>query len=211
VARAEEEDSPAAALEGAAAAEHFATRIPGDEYQFVRLRDVEGLAVHFRRVDLEIGRQALGDRMRGIDHPNALQVALRQVSRQERLAFVPIRRRKSLEWWPECRTSSPIPLRTRCWTRSIRPSLTSSCAMWPHQSSTSVSLRTESGRPSSGSSSVPRRISKSGCDAGGDRAVDTVRVNLLHFLVQLLVAPLVPDGNLDCHDVLDVMKLEPGG
>ena len=75
VAGAEEENAPAPALEGAAAAEHLATGIPGDEHKLVRLRNIEGLAVHFRGIDLEIGRQSLGDRMRGIDDPDAFEVA----------------------------------------------------------------------------------------------------------------------------------------
>ena len=38
-------------------------------------------------------------------------------------------------------------------------------------------------------------------DAGGDRAVDTIGIDLLNLPMELLVASFVPDGDLDCHSI----------
>lgn len=74
----------APAVPAAAGAEYFSARKPADEYQLVRRRDVEGLAVHFLVFQLERFRNALGDRMRGIAAPDARAIALAPFQRSGR-------------------------------------------------------------------------------------------------------------------------------
>ena len=68
--------------------------------------------------------------------------------------FVPQSFWKIFEAWPECKTIRPMPSSTRRYTRSTISSATRSCAMCPHQISTSVSSSTACVSPCSGSSSV---------------------------------------------------------
>ena len=63
VAGPEVEDAAVAALPAAAGAEHLAALEPGQQHQFVGRRDVEALAVHLLVGQLEILRQAGGDRL----------------------------------------------------------------------------------------------------------------------------------------------------
>ncbi|MNL54220.1 hypothetical protein D3C87_1775330 [compost metagenome] len=72
MARAEIEDIAGAATIGETAPEHFATLKPADKDCLQRLRHAEGLAIHLFHFELEIGRQALGDRMARIGDPEAL-------------------------------------------------------------------------------------------------------------------------------------------
>src|SRR5215207_10097297 len=76
VARGEVEDPAVAAAERAAAAEHLATAEVADEDQFVGHRDVEELAVHLLRLDLDRLWHTLRDRMSRVDGPDELAVSL---------------------------------------------------------------------------------------------------------------------------------------
>ena len=75
MAGAEVEDVAGAAPIGEARTEHFAALEPADEHGFERLGDAERLAIHLFHFELEIGRQALGDRMAGGGDPDPLALA----------------------------------------------------------------------------------------------------------------------------------------
>lgn len=48
-------------------------------------------------------------------------------------------------------------------------------------------------------------------NAGGNRAVDAIRIDILDLLVKLLVASFVPDRNLDRHVIPRCFRLWPDG
>src|SRR5699024_8032193 len=75
-------------------------------------------------------------------------------SRHLRSQDVPIKFLNIFEKCPECNTTRPMPSHTRCCTFSTMLSSTSSCALCPHQTSTSVFDSTSSVRPCCGSSKV---------------------------------------------------------
>ncbi len=66
---AEVEDLAQAALVGDAGAEDLAAFKPGNEHDFLRLGDDEGLAVHLLMRQAELLGQALDDGVGGVDHP----------------------------------------------------------------------------------------------------------------------------------------------
>ena len=70
------------ASEGCAASHNVTVLIPRREDKIIRLRDKEGLAIHFLE-DIEVGGDAFGDGMRGIHVPYyaALISAPREISR----------------------------------------------------------------------------------------------------------------------------------
>ena len=76
VAGAEVEDPAGAAAEAAAAAEDLAAGERADEDELVGRRDVEVLAVHLLGVELDRLRDAGGDRVRRVDAPHELALAL---------------------------------------------------------------------------------------------------------------------------------------
>lgn len=72
----EVEDLAVAALEGATGTENLAALEPRDEDQFVGIGDAEGLAVHLGVRQLKILANAFGDRVTGVDVPQAFFLAL---------------------------------------------------------------------------------------------------------------------------------------
>lgn len=73
---AEVEDASLSSCEATSAAEDFAALKTADEYQFIRLRNIEELAVHLLIRDVENRRHPLRDGVSGIDCPDGLAVVV---------------------------------------------------------------------------------------------------------------------------------------
>ena len=76
VSRLEIEYPAVAAVEGTACAEYLAALVPAHKDDLVGFGDAERLCIGFDTVNLEISADAKGYRVRGVDRPNALQIAV---------------------------------------------------------------------------------------------------------------------------------------
>ena len=140
VAGAEVEDPPGAALEAAAAAEHLAARERADEDELVGRAGCRSARRTSPGRDHDRVRDAGGDRVRR-------RRRSRRARARRRCASAGCTRCRAgaggpSSSAPECSATRPMPPSTACCTRSTTASSTSSCAMWPHHVSTSVSSST---------------------------------------------------------------------
>ena len=195
VAGAEVEDPPGAAPKAAAAAEHLAAGERADEDELVGRRDVEVLAVHLVRVDDDRVRDAGGDRVRGVDGPHQLALAVvapAQAARGAEQALEDLRVVRRVQGEQAHRRRAPRRARARRPRRRPR-----SCAVWPHQVSTSVSASTASVQPVLGLVAASRcaretRVAQPRGQTRGDRGVHPVGVERAHVLLLALVDVLAP-------------------
>ena len=197
VAGAEVEDPPGAAPEAAAAAEHLAARERADEHELVGRGDVEVLAVHLLRLDHDRLRHAGGDRMRRVHGPHQLALALvapAQAARGAEQAAEHLRvvARSAARAAP-CR---PAPRRAPARRPRRRPPRGPRAPTRSARRSRPAPPRAARARAGPAWRCGPARAPPSCArEAGRDRGVHPVGVDLAHRRVAVLVEVLAPHGD----------------